>query len=237
MRSHADQLGASAAQANAHTVTVAIAAEDSASKVNLAAHAGEELARTIAEVGNNAARSSRLAATAVGEAEVTNATIGEMAVMARGINEVTDLIGAIASQTNLLALNATIEAARAGEAGRGFAIVAQEVKALAGQTATATKDIAERIQAMQTSTERSVGAIQVISGTIRELDRSSARIADAVEQQAEAARDIAGNVNSAATMVGQVEESIGEIERIADITTRAVTDLATTAVAVAQQTI
>src|SRR5436309_10145290 len=88
----------------------------------------------------------------------------------------------IAARTNLLALNATIEAARAGEAGRGFAIVAQEVKSLAGQTARATQDISQRIEAIQAVTHRSVEAIQGISHTIGHLDRFSGRIASAVEQ-------------------------------------------------------
>ena len=114
-----------------------------------AAHAGEELARTIAHVGENAAQSSRLAAEAVYEAERTSATIDEMAAVAQEIGKVTELITAIAGQTNLLALNATIEAARAGEAGRGFAVVAQEVKALAAQTAGATQEISSKIAAMQ----------------------------------------------------------------------------------------
>ena len=94
---------------------------------------------------------------AVDEVLQTNSTIDELAVVANEISEVTDLINKIAGQTNLLALNATIEAARAGEAGRGFAIVAQEVKALAGQTANATRNINQRIGAIQSVTVRSVG--------------------------------------------------------------------------------
>ena len=125
------------------------------------------------------------------------------AAVASEIGKVTGLINAIASQTNLLALNATIEAARAGDAGRGFAIVAQEVKALAGQTAAATEEIGRRIEAMQSATGRSVEAIAAISGTIRELDLFSARIAAAVEQQAVAAHEIAGNANAAASSVGR----------------------------------
>jgi methyl-accepting chemotaxis protein len=118
-----------------------------------------------------------LAAGAVDEVLQTNSTIDELAVVANEISEVTDLINKIAGQTNLLALNATIEAARAGEAGRGFAIVAQEVKALAGQTANATQNINQRIGAIQSVAVRSVGAIQGISSTIRELNRFSVSIA------------------------------------------------------------
>ena len=170
------------------------------------------------------------------EAAKTNATIDELAAVASEIGKVTDLISAIAGQTNLLALNATIEAARAGETGRGFAVVAQEVKALAAQTAAATQEIGTRIQAMQNATGRSVDAIQAISGTIRELDLFSARIAAAVEQQAIAAREIADNVNAAAAGVGHVNDVIVEFEGVADQTARAVQKLGGAATGVTGQT-
>jgi methyl-accepting chemotaxis protein len=236
LQANAVNLGTTATRANAHSVTVAITSEDTTTKVKSAVQAGEELARTIMEVGENAAQSSQLATEAVAEAERTNATINEMAAVGQEIGKVTDLINAIAGQTNLLALNATIEAARAGEAGRGFAVVAQEVKALAGQTASATHDIARRIEAMQSATGRSVGAIQVISNTIRKLDHFSTRIAAAVEEQAASAREIVGNVNAAAAGVGQVSQTVGDMEVIADKTALAATELNSAAAEVAKQT-
>src|SRR5262249_37360166 len=142
----------------------------------------------------------------------TNTAIDELALVSSEIGKVTELITAIAAQTNLLSLNATIEAARAGQAGKGFAVVAQEVKVLAGQTAAATQDIGKRIEAMQNATSHSVEAIQAITGTIRELDLFSAKIAAAVEQQASAAQEIAQNANAASSSVQQVNGAIGELE-------------------------
>jgi methyl-accepting chemotaxis protein len=236
LRADANRLGLAATHASAQSVMVSVASEDTAQKVHSAAHAGEELAHTISEVGSNAAQSSHLANEAVSEATKTNATIDELAAVASEIGKVTGLINAIASQTNLLALNATIEAARAGDAGRGFAIVAQEVKALAGQTAAATDEIGRRIEAMQSATSRSVEAIAAISGTIRELDLFSARIAAAVEQQAVAAHEIAGNANAAASSVGKVNGAVVEIEKVVDQTARSAVKLGTAATNVTDQT-
>jgi methyl-accepting chemotaxis protein len=226
LRVDSEGLGRAAEHASAQSAAGSEASKKTAEKVSAAAHAGEELAQTIEEVGANAAQSSQLAAKAVDEAVATKATIDELAIVAKEIGQVTELIASIASQTNLLALNATIEAARAGNAGRGFAVVAQEVKALAGQTATATQDIGRRIDAMQAATARSVDAISVISGTIRAFDQLSARIADAVAQRTAAARQIASSANSAATSVGQVDAAIGEIENVASTTVQSAGKLA-----------
>ncbi len=236
LQSDAQTLNQTAAHANAQSATASAASAETAEKVETAAAAGEEMATTIADVGASAARSSQLAASAVSEAARTSATIDELAAVAAEIGQVTGLISAIAAQTNLLALNATIEAARAGESGRGFAVVAQEVKQLAGQTAKATQEIGARIGAMQSATTRSVDAIQTISGIIRELDAFSARIAEAVEQQADAARKIAVNVNSASGSVGQVGDAIAQIESVANLASQSAMKLTGAANGVTDQT-
>lgn len=236
LQSYTEALSVSAEHAGTQSNMAVQASEGASREVHAAAGAGGELARTIAEVGSNAARSSKLAADAVQQAETTNVTIDEMAAVASEIGEVTGLISSIAAQTNLLALNATIEAARAGEAGKGFAVVASEVKALASQTARATQDISSRIEAMQTTTARSVSAIQAITATIRELDQFSTAIAAAVEQQASAAHGISANVNAAAGGVQQMTGAIGDIEHILGGTKNAANALGRAAARIADQT-
>ena len=232
----ADGLGTTAGRTRTQVATVSSASEETTAKVTNAVEAGNELARSITDITATVAQSSRLTSEAVSQADMTNQTINELATVAAEIGDMTNLINQIAQQTNLLALNATIEAARAGESGRGFAIVAQEVKALAAETAKATQEIAHKTAGIQSATDRSVAAIQAILATVRELNLLSGRIAAAVEQQAAASREIAQNVDAAAAGVGRVTHAIGYMEAMADETTHATTGLRQSAVELAAQT-
>ncbi len=233
---NADRLGASSAKTSAQVITVLAVSEETSRTVDMVAAAGHELSRTINEVGVSAAKSSALAAEAVAEAERTSMTMDEMAAVSAEIGAVTGLISGIAAQTNLLALNATIEAARAGEAGRGFSVVALEVKALANQTAKATQEIAQRVSAMQDTSNRSVVAIQAVSTKIHQLDQVAASIAQAVDEQVSGTEGIAANVSAAATGVGHVEKSIASIEQLTDTNAQDVMQVNTAAQQVALQT-
>jgi len=157
--------------------------------------------------------SSNIAAEAVRQASKTDARIAELSAAASRIGDVVKLITAIAEQTNLLALNATIEAARAGEAGRGFAVVASEVKALATQTAKATDEIGTQISAMQVATNDSVVAIKEIGSTIGRISEIAESIAASVQEQGAATQEISRNVQHAASGTAQVVTNITDVNR------------------------
>jgi methyl-accepting chemotaxis protein len=215
----AQQMSSKAAQAS----------DEATANVHSVAAASEELASSIAEISRQVHESNRIAADAVKQAEATDQRIAELSRAGARIGDVVKLITSIAEQTNLLALNATIEAARAGEAGRGFAIVAQEVKILAGQTAKATEEISAHIANMQTATQQSVTAIKEIGATIGNISEIASAIAAAVEQQGTATREISHHVQSAAARTTDAAAAIGDVAKESRATGTASNDLLTSA--------
>jgi methyl-accepting chemotaxis protein len=208
----AQQLSATAHSTAEVSGETANASRQASEHVRNAAAASNELSASIAEISRRVQESNGVASDAVNQAAATNERMTELAKAGDRIGEVVKLITQIAEQTNLLALNATIEAARAGDAGRGFAIVAQEVKGLAGQTANATKEISAHIVNMQQATGESVGAIKAIGVTIERISQIATSISAAVNQQGTATRSITEAVQAAASGSLAVAENI---ERVA----------------------
>jgi methyl-accepting chemotaxis protein len=192
---------------------VAAASEQASANVQSVASASEEMSSSVDEIGRQVQASSQMTAEAVKQALATDARISELSHAASRIGDVVKLITAVAEQTNLLALNATIEAARAGEAGKGFAVVASEVKLLAAQTAKATEEISAQVAGMQAATGESVKAIKEIGATIGQVNEIAAAIAAAVEEQGAATGEIARNVQQAAKGTGEVASHITDVNR------------------------
>ena len=213
LEASADVLTSTASRSEQLATLVASASEEAATNVQSVASATEELSSSVNEISRQVQESARIASEAVAQAQQTNAHVGELSEAAGRISNVIELINGIAGQTNLLALNATIEAARAGEAGRGFSVVASEVKALAEQTAKATGEIGQQISGIQSATQHSVQAIKRISATIERLSEISSTIASAVEQQGAATQEISRNVQQAAEGTTQVSAHVVEVRQ------------------------
>ncbi len=172
--------------------------QEAVSNVETVAAAVEQLSASASEVDERLMRATHIVRVALDEAHVTNDDFKRLARAADKIGDVVKMIRNIAGQTNLLALNATIEAARSGAAGRGCAVVANEVKALAIQTASATEDISAQILEIQKSTQDSVEAIARIAKRIDEINSHTTSISASVQQQASATGSISQNVASTA---------------------------------------
>jgi len=204
----AQTLTETADQSSRQVTAMSSASEQASTNVETVAAAAEQLSGSIGEIGRQVAHSSRIANEAVASARKTDETVRGLVDAAQKIGEVVQLINNIASQTNLLALNATIEAARAGDAGKGFNVVANEVKSLATQTAKATDDIAAQIQGIQAVSKQAAGDIGDIGRVIGEINDISTNIAAAVEQQSAATQEISRNVQEAARGSQEVNSHI-----------------------------
>ena len=218
LQATAQAMTATATETASRSTTVAAAAEEAASNVSTVAVAAEKLGSSVQEIGRQVQGSASLAQLAVSEADQTGTFVRQLSDAVSRIGDVVGLISNIAGQTNLLALNATIEAARAGAAGKSFAVVASEVKALAEQTAKATHEISGQIAQIQASTGQAVTSIAGITGRIREISGVATLIAAAVEEQGAATQEIVRNVAQASAGTSEVTGNITGVAQASEET-------------------
>lgn len=255
----ADTVAAASGQLQTTSCQIAAGTEEVAGKVSAVATAGEEMSQTSGDIARNCVlvsdASRQAAESATSGAGVVNQTISGMELIAErvqgsaktveALGARSDQIGAIvgtiediADQTNLLALNAAIEAARAGEQGRGFAVVADEVRALAERTTKATCEIGQMIKAIQKETGEAVGAMEQGVQEVEKGAVTSRESGQALEDILQRIHEVSMQVSQIATAAEEQTATTGEIttniHRVTDMMQQTAQNADETAAAAAQ---
>ena len=194
---------------------IAAAAEQSATVMGNAARESGDLVQSIENVRGSVGAISQASRDAAGQALHASEVIETLGKDTREIANVVDIIREVADLTRMLALNATIEAAHAGEAGAGFAVVAEEVKALARQTENATDDIVRRIAEIRSSGDRTVEANRSISDHIGAVSNSSEAFERTMQEQTGQVTSIASMIDETAMTASSMAETIAGVSTAA----------------------
>ncbi len=239
---NAVELASASAELSSTSDQMALGAEQVANQSTAVATAGEEMTATSRDISQNCQMAADSSVAAMAAAKSGSAVVGQtVAVMGKiaervqltaktieGLGTRSDQIGAIigtiediADQTNLLALNAAIEAARAGEQGRGFAVVADEVRALAERTTRATREIGDMIKSIQTETRSAVGEMEAGVREVQQGTGEASRSGDAIRQILDQIEAVNMQVNQIATAAEEqtatTSEISGNMHQITDV--------------------
>ncbi len=212
----AHEIASNSSESSRQAQSSAAAASQVSHNSQSVATAIEELTASIRDISRNTSEVASVARDAVGISERTADSMKKLSASSDQIGQVVKSITAIASQTNLLALNATIEAARAGEYGRGFSVVANEVKELAKASAAASEDIARRIQAIRDDTSHAVDSIREVGHIIEKIHELQGSISSAVEEQSATTQEIGRSVAETAQANGEIARSITTVSKVAE---------------------
>lgn len=188
------------------------ATQDIAVSSTVISSAAEELNVSIRHIAEQSDSAAHRTSAVHRHAQSTDQLVRQLVSTADRISEVLTIITEVASRTRLLALNASIEAARAGDAGRGFSVVADEVKQLAEQTRKATTDTGGLLATIKQDAFEAIKAVQFLTQQIAEVEEINGGISGAVHQQERASEEIVRSISLVAASLDDLSASIGEVE-------------------------
>lgn len=217
LRSAAGDMAEQSEETTSQTELVAGATEKAVSNVATVASASIQLTSAIKKIAQQVHRGSAVAQAGADEAVIASRIFADLESAVDTIGCVVQLIQGIAEKTNLLALNATIEAARAGGAGKGFSVVAAEVKNLSMQTTHATEDISNQIAHIQASTLSATSSVTMLSKRMSEISAISSVISAAVQEQHSATGDISRNISEVEDGAQKILSSLVGLRRAAHL--------------------
>ncbi len=211
----AGELAGAASQTASSSSELRSIADDTAGQAASSASATEEMNAAVSEIARTTASTVALAREVVEAATSSGESMEKLRSRTEEIGGIVDMITKIAEQTNLLALNATIEAARAGEAGRGFAVVASEIKELSRETTTATAKIAEMIAAIQGGSGEATSAIAHVTALVEQVGNEQTTVAAAVEEQTATSAEISRSVTTVASLAERTTAAVEDLQQVA----------------------
>jgi methyl-accepting chemotaxis protein len=208
-----DELSESTESIIAEIATLSSSAEEMSVNMASVNAAMMNMSMVMTEVADTAQEGNQTAGEAVEQATSASQVMMNLGEAAKDIGAFTEVIQRIARQTNLLALNATIEAASAGEAGRGFSVVASEIKELAAKSAEAASDIAQRIEGIQSGASEAVQVTEGVVGVIGKINDAVSYISEMITQQSTLITQISASTEEASTGVNDMARGVAGLAR------------------------
>ena len=208
------EMASGAEQTFQRTETASSNSRQVSANMHMIASATEELFASIREISHNTSHVMNVVSIAVNTADTAKTKITDLETTSQEIGEIVKVITAITQQTNLLALNATIEASRAGEYGKGFTVVAHEIKELSREIAVLAEDIIHKVETMQVVNKDVAKSITDVSTSIHQAHDTSHSITTAVEEQANTTQEISRNISEASHGSSEVSAMIADVAAV-----------------------